>query len=350
MSRVVTPLPESIGEIFSVRSARADGVSVRRLRHPSLEAPFRGSRARPLEPDTDDDGGPYDGSPYAKEATRLRAEMIRRARALFVVAPNGWFFCHATAAVLWGLPVPLRLLRSALNPARKHGADIPPQGIDVAVHAPGRAPRAAGTHGRQLARSSAGTAVVDGLPVSDPATTWALLAGDLSVDELIEIGDAIVNIPRRRGMTRGSKADALATMEQLAAAVSTPYRRRSGKLQAALAQVRVGSSSVAETRIRLDGERSGLPSPELDYDVFTLDGSPIGFTEIAYPEYHLLVEYEGDHHRTDRDQWQRDVEKHRACVEAGWEVLRLTAKDAFPTTKPAVARIRNALVRAGWRP
>ena len=92
-----------------------------------------------------------------------------------------------------------------------------------------------------------------------------------------------------------------------------------------------------------------MPEPTLDFDVIASDGTAIGFTELAYPEYRLLIEYEGDHHRTDREQWQRDVDKHAACVDEGWQVLRLTSKHLYPSTEPAVDRVFTALVRGGWR-
>ena len=350
MSSAPAPLPDRLGDAFSVRAARSAAVSVRRLRHGTLDAPFRGTRTRSQAAADNNETKRDDESRWAAEARLLTDEIVLRARALTQVAPANWFFSHVTAAVLWGLPVPLHLLRATLQPQVRKGVEIPPRGLDVAVLAPGRASRTKGTRGFRLAPTMTNIATADGLRVSDPASTWALLASELTADELIELGDAIVNIPRRRGMIRGTEADALATMDELATAANTPYRRHAGKLRAALAEVRVGSASVAETRIRRDSTRWGLPAPELDYDVFALNGIAIGFTELAYPAYHLLIEYEGDHHRTDRDQWQRDVDKHRACAEAGWEVLRLTAKDVFPTTKPAIAFIRSALIRAGWRP
>ncbi|WP_295818485.1 hypothetical protein [uncultured Microbacterium sp.] len=36
-------------------------------------------------------------------------------------------------------------------------------------------------------------------------------------------------------------------------------------------------------------------------------------------------------------QWQRDIEKHAACVAAGWEVVRLTAADLRRDAAPAAA-------------
>ncbi|HKT55150.1 MAG TPA: hypothetical protein VJR25_00130 [Microbacterium sp.] len=290
-----------------------------------------------------------DESPAARDARRYTAEITGRAQALAQVMPPTWVFCHVTAAVLWGLPVPLRLLRPAVERNRDQSI-VPPRGLDVGILAPGRAPRRVGIRGYELSPRLATVRTVKGMPVTSPATTWAMLAAQLTVDELVALGDAIVFIPRRQGMKRGTPDDALGTVAHLASAAHAPLRRHAVKLRQALALVRVGSASAAETRVRLGCVRGGLPEPTLDFDVFALDGTAIGFTEFAHEEFRVLTEYEGDHHRVDRAQWQRDVEKHAACVDAGWEVLRLTAADAYPRVEPAVERIRRALIRGGWRP
>lgn len=352
MPRPPKLLPVQLGNSFSVRAARDADVSYRRLRHTDLATPFYGARMLAAKTGGESDAahGPHDESPQAAEARHLTAEIVSLAYALAQVAPPDWFFCHVTAAVLWKLPVPLRLLRATLKTTHRDGRPVPPRGIDVGVIAPRRAPKAAGTRGREFSGRLTTVRVVDDLRVSSPASTWAMLAAELTLDELIELGDAIVRIPRRQGMVRGTESDALATIDELVRAANAPYRRHADKLAAALALIRVGSSSAAETRTRLAFSRAGLPEPELDYDVYAEDGTPIGFTEFAYPKFHLLVEYEGDHHRTDRKQWQRDIDKHAACFEAGWHVERLTAASVYPSTRPAVDRVRAALIRGGWHP
>lgn len=270
-----------------------------------------------------------------------RAGIVRRARVFASAMPEGWFFSHATAAILWSLPLPRRIVRTVWEAGGR--------GIDVAAPSPRRAPKAAGVRGHALLPELTGIRVVDGLAATSPATTWALLAPLLSVDELIEVGDAIVHIPRKRGMRRGEPDDALGTLEHLASALEAGRRVGARTLREALPQIRVGSASSGETRVRLACDRAGLPEPALDFDVLSRSGAPIGFTEIAFPEWRTLVEYEGDHHRVDRAQWDRDIEKHAACVAAGWDVVRLTARHVRPSPEPAIARIRAALVRAGWR-
>lgn len=208
-----------------------------------------------------------------------------------------------------------------------------------------RAPKGAGVRGHQLRAELTEVRVHEGLAVAAPATVWAQLAPLMTIDELIELGDAIVHIPRRRGMRRGVPSDAKGTIDDLADAVAAGRRLGAARLRAALPQIRVGAASPPETRIRLACVRAGLPVPELDVDVLTVDGRAIGYTELAFPAERVLVEYEGDHHRRERAQWQRDIRKHAACAAAGWEVVRLTADDLHRGCAPAVARIRDAL----WR-
>jgi len=347
MARSPRPLPASLGDVFSVAQAREAGVSNARLRHRDLLRPFRAARMCALPPEPDDDAHD-DVSPVAREAKRLRAEISRRARALAAIAPEEWFFSHITAAVLWQLPLPIRVLRLAVDGNPRSGEQ--PRGIDIAVLGADRAPRGAGMCGHQLRPVLTAVRVRDGLRVASPATTWAQLAPLLSVDELIELGDAIVHIPRRRGMQRGTSEDALGTLAQLESAMTAGRRAGIATLREAFPQIRVGSASPGETRVRLSIVRSGLPDPDLDIDVFAADGSAIGYTELGYSRWRVLIEFEGDHHRRDRAQWARDIDKHADCVAAGFDVVRLTAAHAYPSTAPAVQRVRAALLRAGWRP
>ncbi|GAA3900356.1 hypothetical protein GCM10022382_04190 [Microbacterium invictum] len=346
MARRPRPLPDALGDAFSVEQARVAGVSSGRLRGSDLLRPFRGTRMRPIC--VDDDTSDDDVSPMMREANALQAEIGRRAQALATVAPPAWVFTHATAAVLWGLPMPLHLLRLVLDGEPR--AAIPPRGLDIATLDARRAPRGSGMCGHQLKSTMVSVRSRHGLRVADPAGVWAQLAPLLTIDELIAIGDAIVHIPRRRGMKRGTSRDALGTPAELAAALVAGRREGIGKLREALPRIRVGSASPGETRIRLAVVRAGLPEPDLDVDVVAADGTPIGYTELAYPRWRLLVEYEGDHHRVSRAQWNRDIEKHAACAAEGLTVIRLTSAHAYPSTGPAVRRIRDALQRAGWHP
>ncbi len=190
---------------------------------------------------------------------------------------------------------------------------------------------------------------VEGVRASDPASTWALLAAEMSMHELVRIGDAIVREPRGTGGFR-HPGGALASIDDLRRATDAGRRRGIARMRAALTLIRVGSSSPLETDFRLLAERAGLPEPSLDVEIRDEWGRLLGITEIAYPEFRVLVEIEGDHHRTSRRQWNRDIEKYAAYVAEGYEVVRLTAAHIRGAVPVAARIVREVLTRRGWRP
>jgi hypothetical protein len=47
-------------------------------------------------------------------------------------------------------------------------------------------------------------------------------------------------------------------------------------------------------------------------------------TKLVLDEFMIVIEYDGDHHRTDPLQWSRDIARHEAAVRAGYVVIRVT--------------------------
>ncbi|MCR2824857.1 hypothetical protein [Microbacterium sp. zg.Y909] len=334
------PLPLSLEPWFSTTHALTLGATPGRLRASDLEAPFHGARvilarAHP-EPDAAGATAPHD---TVHRDRQRRDRLLVQARAFATVMPDHAFFTAMTAAVLWGLPLPPR------PPGQPD-----PEPLHVAVFAPRRLLRAAGVRGHETTPMLTSIQQHRGIPVAIPASTWASLGRFLSVARLVAVGDAIVHQPRQRGGDGGGPATALATLDDLASAVAAGRRVGVGRLREALPRIRVGSMSPGETDLREALIQAGLPEPELDVDLVDATGRRFGWTEIAYPRWRVLVEYEGDHHRTDRVQWHRDVQKHARCRDLGWDVVRVTAGDVYPRPRRAVERVRHALMRAGWRP
>ena len=54
------------------------------------------------------------------------------------------------------------------------------------------------------------------------------------------------------------------------------------------------------------------------------------------------VEYEGDHHRTDRTQWHDDIRRYALLAEHGWTIIRATAAD-HRDPRDLIARVRRAM-------
>lgn len=324
MPRTPAPLPPGLGPFFSVADATRLGVARGRLRRGDLSAPFHGARR------TRPDGPHIDASaPFAQDRRR-RAEVHALARSYSTVMTPGSFFSGRTAAVLFGAPI-------------EHGEDL-----EVAVIAPRRAPRGVGIRGRKVAQSLVSVRAYEGLPVASPASTWAMLGRDLSERELVIVGDAFVRIPRDR-FGRRRPEFAVTTIEQLQAALEVGSRR-SGmpRLRSALPRVRSGSASPLESEFRLDAAAAGLPEPVLDHEIRDGGGRLLGISEFAYPRFRLVVEVEGDHHRTSRAQWDRDIDKYRAYNAAGWAVERLTARNIRGHVADAAEIVRHALLRQGW--
>lgn len=114
--------------------------------------------------------------------------------------------------------------------------------------------------------------------------------------------------------------------------------------------LREGSMSPLETDFRLVVVATGLPEPALDVEVRDHAGRLVGIADAVWPDYRVIAEVEGDHHRTSRRQWARDIEKHTAYVALGFEVIRLTSAHIRPTGSAAVTLVGGALRRRGWSP
>lgn len=225
--------------------------------------------------------------------------MDELARTVGVALEGTFAFSHLTAARLWRLPLPsdwrldepLHVMRDG-TPLRRAG---------VIGH-------------RGLSRRRHET--LRGLPVTSPVDTWADLAAvpGLTVDDLVIAGDAFA--------TRD--ADLLEGMMRAADRVGGRGRRT---LREAGPLLRPGSGSAMETRARLAFRRGGLPEPELNAEVFAEDGHFIARVDFLWREKRVIVEYEGDHHRTDRRQWQHDIQRTRLLESLGWRVIRITSAD-----------------------
>lgn len=76
-------------------------------------------------------------------------------------------------------------------------------------------------------------------------------------------------------------------------------------------------------------------------------GLPIGFGDLVYPSYKVLVEYEGEQHRTDSTQFYRDIERHEQLARAQWILIRESKKTPLTGPRSTSARARHALLSRG---
>lgn len=302
-----TPLPPELGSRpFTVVEARALGLTKGRLRHDGLTRPAYGVRQAGTDP-------------------HLR-DLAQLSRATSLVLPVGSAFSHLTAARLLGLPVP-----------RRWSSTEPLEVMNITSAATIRRAGCAGHRGLETRR------VVSrkGLRIVSPEDTWCDLAatGALNLDELIVLGDAVIHY--QRGIPTA----------QLAQAVS---RRRGGRGRAlmaeALPQLRARNNSPMETRARLFFLRGGLPEPELNVVIVDRDsGQWLSDSDFVWREQRVVAEFDGDHHRTDRQQWQNDVARRENLEDDGWGFIQLTYASVmvYPRNQATIRRLRGLLGLVG---
>jgi len=326
------------GSVFTIKGAALAGVTRGRIdRHPEVRAPIPGVRIR-VRPIPEDE-------PVWE--TRRRT-VLQLAQAYRMVMPPHVFFSHTTAVEIYGAGLPAPLSARKFDLARP-GTSMSGL-IEASAFAPRRSPRAAVVVAHQVSAGTCSVIEHGGFRVSDPASTWAMLADRLTVEELVVLGDSLVRRKRVGGTPLELAPPALTTVDDLAVAVYAGRRRGAAKLRQALPLVRQGASSDLETLQRLAMRADGLPEPELDFDVFTESGMFLGCSEFAFPRHKVAMECEGDQHRTDRAQWNRDIRKYQAYMEAGWLVVRATGPEIRYGRAEPVRRVRAALIQRGWRP
>ena len=301
MTRRAPLAPHLTGAAFHVRERDFHRASRGRLRASDVQRPFTAVRSMGLD---------------LSDAASL-------CRAYEPLLRPGEAFTHATAAALFHLPLPEN---------------------DDALHvlAP---PGVARARGRGVVgHATSGTAPVvlhDGLPVVAPAHLWCQLANELSVYDLVALGDAIVTEPRR-GEVRTA---ALATRDELRDAAARWGRRRGSRtIVAALPRIRAGAESPKETHLRLTLVDAGLPEPVPNRPV-RLPSGRVVHPDLAYPEQRIALEYLGDTHRTNRRRWQDDVRRRRELAAAGWWVVEVTAEDLEANRAEFIAGVRDLLAR-----
>ncbi|MFC9917404.1 hypothetical protein [Agromyces binzhouensis] len=285
-------LPEALlsDGAFSVRQAIAAGVRPSRLRASDLAAPTSGVRVE------------------------AEADELVRHRSVLRALRSDAFLCGRSAARLHGLPLPPRLLHA----------------IEVGVPAPARAPRRHGLVGRSL-RIRDDEVTDAAVRMTSATRTFCDLARELSVPELVAIADVI-------GTPHAELADAIAAY---------PDHRLRSKLRAAAELRDVGSESPKESELRAIVRLGGLPAPRPQAIVTDAAGLFVARVDLAFDGYGEVLEYQGDHHRTDRLQWRRDRTRESKLEALGLHLMEVTQAD-LARPRELIDRIAANLRRRGW--
>jgi hypothetical protein len=292
------------GGPFSVNRALSLGVGVSRLRGADLERPFWGVRV----------------------PTGSVRSLLDQVNAYAERMSPGAFFSHITAARLWGIPLPLALQGRP--------------GIDVAV-VPGRiVPVGAGVRGHRLQVDERDLLQFGGIRITSLARTWCDLGALLSEEDLVAAGDFLL-WRRRANHLRLTRRDLAAALDR--------WKGRRGRpvLERCLPTLTDRADSPPESKIRVRFALAGLPSPEVNCEIYTEAGVFVAMTDLGWRKYRVAFDYEGDGHRTDRVQWGKDLKRAPRIENANWSYVRAGAPDLRDSTE-IIKILKHKLRKRGW--
>jgi hypothetical protein len=217
---------------------------------------------------------------------------------------------------------------SALHGAQWVDPDIP---VEL-VWSNTRPPRGIVAREQLLADDEA--ARVAGLPVTTPVRTAYDLGRYLPRGQAVARLDALM------------RAKPFSTEDVVLLGERYPAARGIRRLRSVLHLVDGGAASPKETWLRLLLLDAGLPTPTTQIPVVE-SYRTLAMLDMGWREFGVAVEYDGDHHRSDRRQYVKDQWRLRRLAELGWIVIRVIAEDK---PEAVVERVRRALLGRGWRP
>ena len=303
-----TDLPGSLGAApFTLAAAKSLGVPESRLRQSDVARVSRGLY-RPV-------GWSF--------------ELETAARALSAASPGAWI-SHVTAARLR-----CQLLPPWLSDSEELHLSKPRALPEV---------RRKGIIGHTVLALTEEVETADGIRISTRPRTWLDLARQLSLPELVCMGDELVRIPR---FAFEGRSEPFATIIGMRLMVNRhPNLQGIVRARAALDLMRVGSDSGPETLLRLAMCDAGLPEPELQVPLHPGSlGSPTA--DLGYRGRRLALQYDGGHHLLPA-QILSDRRRNKAFEAAGWTVIILTKDDLADGFWGATARIKGIL-RTAYR-
>jgi len=298
-------LPHQLdGRPFAVAEAVELGVGRKRLRGQDIERPFWGVRV-PSGSTTDIIG----------LAVAFASRMPARA-----------FYSHATAAQLWGIPLPLHLRGTT--------------SLDVSVPEPLTRIGGRGITSHRLGVSPDDVTIVHGLRATSLQRTLLDLAGQLGDEEFLAAGD---NVLWRRRPRRATSRSLAAALERF------PGRRGLPRAMAMIPLMVDRSDSAPESAFRLRFLRAGFPPMIANQEIYNAAGRFIAMPDLQLPRFRMAFDYEGDHHRTDPDQWRKDLRRVPRLQDENWHHTRISGDD-LANSDELLARTRRLLLERGWRP
>ncbi|RYB94151.1 hypothetical protein EUA93_07210 [Nocardioides oleivorans] len=256
-------------------------------------------------------------------------------------------------------PTPLQRVRGALvlqceaawashvSAARVKGCPIPTI-ADEHVSVPHQKLRRHHRGVRCHVGDPAGVVVEKGMRVSGDIPMFIELSGQLTLVDLVVVGDWLV---RRRGVTP----------EQLVSACTKSRHRDRRKAMAAAAFVRRGADSPMESRLRMLLVLAGLPEPAVNLEVRDDAGELIRKYDLSYPVVKVAVEYNGKVHIEVIATWEDDLERRADMDDEDWRLVVVISAGIYKDPLRTLRRVHRVLLARGmpgvplrllddWRP
>jgi len=273
---------------------------------------------------------PFIGSEALASGALNRHELRRYYRAIM---PNVYldkrvqpsFRQRTLAAYLWSCR---EAVVSGLAASAQHGAKwIDDDSPVELIWGNARSPSGVVTRDQLLLESEIQR--LDGLRVTTPERT----AFDLSRRGRLEA--AVARLDALASVT-GVKAPAVADLAR-------DHRRARGlrQLERALDLMDAGAESPKETWLRLLVIHAGYPRPRTQIPVLSPDGRRGYHLDMGWEDIMLALEYDGDHHRTNRQLFAYQIERAEDLHELGWTVVTAAARH------PPASVLRR--VERAWR-
>jgi very-short-patch-repair endonuclease len=108
-------------------------------------------------------------------------------------------------------------------------------------------------------------------------------------------------------------------------------------LRAALDLADAGAESPKETELRLLLVRDGLPRPVTQIKVGRRR------IDMGWPQWKVAVEYDGEHHWTDPDEYADNIDRLEFLAAQGWIIVRVSARHLRYDRAGILRRVRRAV-------
>lgn len=172
---------------------------------------------------------------------------------------------------------------------------------------------------------------VDGIPVTSPVRTALDLARHLPRDNAVRHLDAF------------ARATGVMACDALSLAERYPRARGLRRSEIALALMDAGAQSPRETWLRLLLIDAGLPAPRTQIRV--TDGFNEAFIDMGYDEPMVGLDYDGQHHSTDRPRYVHDIGRAELIDREGWIDIHVVAEHS---RRFILHRVSEAFARRGY--